>query len=138
VLPGDLEALWAILLGEPLDPARHQLENLRFGPRNPTGWRRVRRRLLILAAIARSVTGGEGADSGLYRVPAAYVGLLADLDDAALGPAARRWSEASAWAASDAPEAAGLLEDLRELARRSVASGQPMFLWGETVTPLEP
>jgi hypothetical protein len=133
LLPDDLESLWATLLREPLDPARHQLENLRFGPRNPTGWRRLRRKLLILAAVARTVTGGEGADSGLYRFPPAYVRLLAALDDAALDAAARDLNASPAWRPEAGPDARAWLAELRGLARHSVASGRPMFLWGETV-----
>jgi hypothetical protein len=133
LLPDDLESLWATLLGEPLDSARHQLENLRFGPRNPTGWRRLRRRLLILAAVARTVTGGEGADSGLYRFPPAYVRLLAALDDAALDAAVRDLNASPAWRPAAGHDARTWLAELRGLARHSVASGRPMFLWGETV-----
>jgi len=137
VLPEDLEALWAVLVQEPLDPARHQLENLRFGARNPTGWRRLRRKLLILAAVARSVTGGEGADAGLYRLPPAYVRLLAAIRDDAVATCARNWTVSSSWAARAGSDAPRLLEDLRRLARHSLAVDRPMFLWGETVADAE-
>jgi hypothetical protein len=131
--PDDLEALWAILLAEPFDPVRHQLENLRFGPRNPTGWRVLRRKLLILAAVARSATGGAGVECGLYRIPTAYVRLLAGLDDQALGSCLTGWAGSSAWAASSGLEGRALLEALRRLARHSIETGRPLFLWGETI-----
>ncbi len=127
--PDDLEALWAILLAEPFDPVRHQLENLRFGPRNPTGWRVLRRKLLILAAVARSATGGAGVECGLYRIPTAYVRLLAGLDDQALESCLTDW----AWAASSGLEGRRLLEALRRLASNAIETGRPLFLWGETV-----
>lgn len=133
VLPDDLEALWAALLGEPVDPSRHQLENVRFGPSHPTGWRRLRRKVLILAAVVRSVMGGEGVDAGLYRLPPAFVRLLADLDDATLRTALPHWSAASSWASAAGDETGRLLDELRSLARHALASGRPLFLWGETL-----
>jgi hypothetical protein len=131
--PLELEPLWAILLDEPLDPARHRLENLRFGAPPTTALGRIRRRLLVLRAALGSVLGGESTQSGLYRFPTSFVRALALLDEGSLSARAAAWAATSAMAAHPTVDAHETLRALRRLALEAQQTRRGLFLWGTTL-----
>jgi hypothetical protein len=132
VMPVELGRLWAILLNEPYDAARHELENLYFGTHLRTRFGRVRRKLLMWKAVVRALLGGEIGSSGLYRFPPAYVRTLAALDDRSLQAAAATWARAEGMADRGPADAQGLLLELRRLAAHAESTRRQLFIWGTT------
>jgi hypothetical protein len=132
LMPVEFAALWAILLHEPYEPSRHQLENLYFGTPRDTRLGRMRRKLLMWKAVVQTLRGRDVANSGLYRFPPGYVRTLAALDDPALATAAAAWSGAEGGGCPGADDAQAVLLELRRLAALAESTRRQLFLWGTT------
>jgi hypothetical protein len=130
--PLAFETLWSILLGEPFDPRRHQLEDLYFGSHLRSGFGKLRQRLLVWKAIAKSLLGAEVGDSWLHRFPATYVTALAELNDTSLQSAAAQWAQTEELRRRTEADAQHVLNELRRLAIHAVSHRQQLFLWGST------
>ena len=130
LMPVDFEVLWSVLLNEPFDPTRHQLEDVYFGSHYRTPLGRIRQRLLIWKAMAKELLGSGVGDSWLHRFPFGLVGLLASLDDSSLRRAAPAWLSKAEIAHRSAEDVELILADLRRLAAQAQQSRRHMFVWG--------
>jgi hypothetical protein len=99
--PPQLDMLWAILRHERWTPDRHRFEH-----------------------ICHEADGFRA----LERFPNDFVGLLAGLDDAAMGGAIHAWM-AAAELRGTAEDHRRPLDDLRRLASRAVHEGKGLYLY---------
>jgi hypothetical protein len=97
-----LGQLWAILSNEQQDAKRHALEAVRIG---------------------------EQGETWLFRFPDAFVGLIADLEQAAIKTTAQTWSE-SEEVPGGVDDNEPTLTDLIRLAKYAQSSGRSLYLWG--------
>jgi hypothetical protein len=100
--PLALGQLWAILSNEQWDARRHALE---------------------------AVSIGEQGETWLFRFPDVFVGLIADLEDAAIKTTAQSWSD-SEEVPGGVDDNEPVLIDLIRLAKYAQSSGRNLYLCG--------
>jgi hypothetical protein len=128
--PVDFESLWAVLVAEPFDPRRHQLEDLYFASHHTSGLGLLKQRLLIWKAMAKALVGADVGNTWLHRFPPALVRRLAGMEPQSMGPTAAGWLSTMKRSSRNADELRGILLELQRLARQAEESGLSMFVWG--------